>query len=230
MDWKPSTGPAPRPWGRIIGGIVAALVLIAIVAGVYNNLHPSTHGSDTAASATATAVNQQSAQNILLSDSMLTVDSAWANDSHCYFDTDGYHVRDNYVCYAPIGNQVDGTESVTVKQITGSTNYFYGLAFRLVDTHNYYFFGINGSGNWVLDKVVNDHITHLQNYTVNIAIKGGLNTANTLKVAMSGTTFDCYVNGQKVGVIHDSTFPEGKWGLEGNSGLNVVFTNYLAQG
>jgi hypothetical protein len=45
---------------------------------------------------------------------------------------------------------------------------------------------------------------------------------------MKGTTFDFSVNGQKVGTIHDSTFPEGEWGLAGNTGVNVVFTDYLA--
>lgn len=225
MDWKPNAGPSPRPWGRIIGGVVAALVLIALVMGViYNQAHPSAHGNDTSASAAATALSS----GTLLSDSMLTVDSGWSNDSHCYFDTDGYHIRDGYICFAPIGNQVDGTESVTVKQLTGPTTYSYGLVFRLVDTHNYYFYGIDSNGKWVMDKVVNDKVTHLQDFTVNIAIKGGLNTANSLSVTMKGTTFDFSVNGQKVGAIHDSTFPEGKWGLAGDSGLNVVFTDYLA--
>jgi hypothetical protein len=45
---------------------------------------------------------------------------------------------------------------------------------------------------------------------------------------MSGTTFDFSVNGQKVGTIHDSTFPQGEWGLEGSSDGDIVFTNYLA--
>lgn len=229
MDWKPSAGPAPRPWGRILGGIAAALVVIAIIVGVYNNSHLPTHSSDTAASATATAVNQQSAQNVLLSDSMLTVDSGWTNDSHCYFDSDGYHIRDGYLCFAPIGNQVDGTESVTVKQITGSTTWAYGLIFRHVSTGNYYLLGIDSDSEWVFAKVVNHNITNLQKFTFNAVIKGGLDAANTLSVTMKGTTFDCYINGQKVGTIHDSTFPQGKWGLDGGApGVNVVFTDYLA--
>lgn len=228
VDWKPSQEPAPRPWGRIFGGIAVALVVIAVVVGVYNQTRIKPAPRLTSAQVYATATAQQNISDTLLADSMLTVDSAWANDSHCYFDTDGYHIRDAYICYAPIGNQTDGTESVTAKQITGPTNYFYGLAFRVVDAHNYYFFGVDGSGKWVFDKIVNDKITHLQNYTVNIAIKGGLNTENSLSVTMTGTTFDFYINGQKVGTVHDSTFPEGKWGLEGNSGLNVVFTDYLA--
>ena len=225
VDWKPSQGPAPRPWGRIIGGIVAALAVIAIVAGViYNFSHVPAHSSDTTASAKATALNS----GTLLSDSMLTVDTGWPQDSHCYFDTDGYHIHDAFICYAPIGNQVDGTESVTAKQITGPTNYAYGLVFRRVSKGNYYFFGIDSGGNWVVDKVVNDTSIHLQDFTVNIAIKGGLNTANSISVTMTGNTFDFYVNGQKVGTIHDSTFPEGEWGLAGDTGINVVFTDYLA--
>jgi hypothetical protein len=222
--WKPNQEPSRTPWGRIIGGVVA-LVLIAIVAGViYNRSHAPTHGAGTSASAAATALSS----GTLLSDSMLTVDSAWENDSHCYFDTDGYHIRDAFICYAPIGSQVDGTESVTVKQITGPTNYGYGLVFRRVSKGNYYFFGIDSNGKWLLEKVVNDKATRLQDFTVNLAIKGGLNTANSLSVTMKGATFDLSVNGQKVGTIHDSAFPEGEWGLVGDTGLNVVFTDYLA--
>jgi hypothetical protein len=225
MEWKPNAGPPPRPWGRIIGGGVAALVVIAIVAGViYNRSHAPAHGADTSASAAATALSS----GTLLSDSMLTVDTAWQNDSHCSFDTDGYHIRDAYICYAPVGSQVDGTESVTVKQIAGPTTYPYGLVFRRVSKGNYYFFGIDSNGKWVVDKVVNDKATRLQDFTVNLAIKGGLHIANSLSVTMKGTTFDFSVNGQKVGTIHDSTFPEGEWGLAGNTGLNVVFTDYLA--
>jgi hypothetical protein len=84
------------------------------------------------------------------------------------------------------------------------------------------------NSKWVLLKVVNEKSTRLQDFTANTAIKGGLNIANSLSVAMSGTTFDFSVNGQKVGTIHDSTFPQGEWGLEGSSDGDIVFTNYLA--
>jgi hypothetical protein len=222
--WKPNQEPSRTPWGRIIGG-VAALVLIAIVAGViYNMSRPPTHGAGTSASAAATALSS----GTLLSDSMLTVDSGWTIDSVCYFDSDGYHIREGYICYAPIGNQVDGTESVTAKQVSGPTNEAFGLVFRRVSKGNYYFFGIDSNSKWVLLKVVNEKSTRLQDFTANTAIKGGLNIANSLSVAMSGTTFDFSVNGQKVGTIHDSTFPQGEWGLEGSSDGDIVFTNYLA--
>lgn len=227
-DWKPGQRPNRTPWGRIIGGIVVALVVIAIVAGVsYGISQAATHNSGAKASATATATQNSSVT--LLSDSMLTADSSWIQDSACYFRSDGYHIVDAYICNAPIGEQVDGSETVTVKQVSGPTTWAYGLILRHISTGNYYIFGIDSDSQWVFAKLVNDKPTNLQNFTFNKAIKGGLNTANTLSVTMTGNTFDCYINGQKVGTIHDSTFSQGEWGLEGGPGIDVVFTNYLAQ-
>lgn len=153
----------------------------------------------------------------------------WSSDSHCYFDHDGYHIKDGYICYAPIGVQIDGTQSVTVKQISGPTTAAYGLVFRRVSKGNYYMFGIDSNSKWFFDKVVNGADSLVQDFTPNNVIHGGLNTENTLSVTISGSTFDCFVNGQPVGTIHDSTFPEGKWGLVGSTEVNVVFTNYLAK-
>ena len=80
--------------------------------------------------------------------------------------------------------------------------------------------GSHKSGRWPGDD--------LDRFTFNKAIKGGLNTRNTLTIRMSGATFDCYVNGQKMGTIHDLTFDSGAWGLTTYSTLDVVYTNYSA--
>ncbi|MGH2502062.1 MAG: hypothetical protein ACRDID_06040, partial [Ktedonobacterales bacterium] len=111
---------------------------------------------------------------------------------------------------------------------TGPTTWAYGLVFRRVSVGNDYLFGIDSNSKWVFAKDVNHHLTNLQDFTFNQAIKGGLNSANTLSVTMTGSTFVCYINAQKVGTIHDSTYPQGGWGLEGGPGIDVVFTNYLA--
>jgi hypothetical protein len=208
--------------------LVVVAIVVAIMAGVVFSLahaRPLTH-----ANVSATATSQAIAGNTLLADPLTSNANGWAEDAnHCYFAQDGYHANDGYLCYAPIGVQTDGTESVTVKQISGPPDYAYGLVARRVSKGNYYFFGVDSNSEWEFAKVVNGKFSRLQDYTVNSAINGGLNTGNSLSITMSGSTFDCYSNGIKLGTIHDSTFPEGKWGVASNTGVNVVFTDYLAR-
>jgi hypothetical protein len=166
----------------------------------------------------------------MLSDPLMSNENGWLVDtSHCYFAQDGYHIRNSYICFAPIGSQTDGTESVTAKEVSGPTNHGYGLVFRRAHSGNYYDFVITSSGYYALFKIVNDKLTDLIPYTASSAIKGGLNVENSLSVTMRGANFVCYVNGIKVTEAHDTTFTEGKWGLGVYSTDNVVFTDYLAR-
>jgi len=206
---------------------VALLVVIAILVGVYNEMlsHPPASPS-----ARATAAANSLNAGAMLSDPLTSNVNGWPEDlNHCFFSGGGYHVADGYICFAPIGEQSDGTQSVTAKQVKGPTTSVYGVAMRWVSHGNYYFFGIDSNSKWVFDKIVNSTETTLQPYTFNSAIKGGLNVSNSVSVTMSGSTFDCYVNGVKVGTIHDSTFSTGKWGVESSEGIETVFNDYLAQ-
>lgn len=227
QGWRPSQQPQPRPWGRIIAAIFGGLIVVAIVVSViYNATRPPTPPVRfTSAQQTTTAVGAST----ILADPLTSNANGWASDSHCYFDTDGYHVRNAWMCFAPIGSQVDGTESVTAKEVAGPVNHGYGLVFRHVSTGNYYQFMITSSGDYAVFKVQNDTASDLVPYTPSSAIDVGLNAVNTLSVTMTGSVFDCYVNGVKVTETHDSSFPEGKWGLGVYSTDNVVFTDYLAR-
>jgi hypothetical protein len=230
MDWKPTSGPSRPPFGRIIAGVVAVLVLIAVGVSVYYQTHAQPTPPLTTAQVSASATAAANSSNTLLADSLMNNTNGWDQDgTHCYFAQDGYHIRDGYLCYAPIGVQTDGTESVTAKEVSGPTDHGYGLVFRRASKGNYYMFVIYSNSEWAVFKIVNDTLFKLQDYTPNSIIKGGLNTENSLSVTMTGSTFDCYINGAKVGTVHDSTFTHGLWGLGVYSTDNVVFTNYLAR-
>ena len=226
-NWRPADSPPRRRWGRIIWGVVGLLVVIAIAAGVYDQLQANPPVSPNArATAAANSVNS----NAMLSDPLTSNVNGWSVDpNHCFFSGGAYHVADGYLCFAPIGDQSDGTQSVTAKQVRGPLTRAYGLAMRWVSHGNYYFFGIDSNSKWVFYKVVNSTATLLQPYTANSVIKGGLNVSNSLSATMTGSTFDCYVNGVKVGTVHDSTFSSGQWGLESSTGIETVFNDYLAQ-
>ncbi|HEX8981348.1 MAG TPA: hypothetical protein VF792_01140 [Ktedonobacterales bacterium] len=224
-DWRPSETPAGPPWRRIISGVVGMLILIAVIASAYTQMHG--HSSSSANGASTLSAD---AYKTLLSDSLMSNTHGWSTDiAHCYFDQDGYHVRNGYMCFAPIGVQDDYTQTVTAKQVSGSPTQAYGLVLRRASQGNYYFFGIDANSGWIFELVVNDKVTRLQNFTRSYLIQGGLDTENTLSVTATGSTFDCYVNGQKLGTIHDSTFGAGKSALVAPGQINVAFTNYLAK-
>ncbi len=225
VNWRPSETPTRPPWGRIVAGVVAVLVLIAVVASVYTQ----THGHPLS-SANGASTMSADAYKTLLSDSLMSNSHGWSIDSaRCYFDQDGYHVRNDSLCFAPIDIQTDYTQTVTVKQILGQPNWAYGLVLRHASKGNYYFFGIDANSGWIFEVVVDGKVTRLQNFTRSYLIQGGLDTENTISVTAQGTTFDCYVNGQKLGTIHDSTFGAGKSGLATLGEINVAFTNYIAK-
>lgn len=150
--------------------------------------------------------------------------SDWPSDGGCSPQSDGYHITAAVICYPDLAEQGDVTLSVQAKQISGESTVAYGVAFRRASKGNYYFFGVDGNGKWIVQKVVNDEGTRLVDFTANAAINSGLDQINTLKVAAKGAHFTFFANGAQLGSIDDSTFGSGKWGLAGEDGIEVVFT------
>jgi hypothetical protein len=237
----PVFAPAPPPpphkphTGLIIGIVVLIVVLIiAGIGGLFLLANLGAHNaqpvpaSSISATATAAATTTVAAQ-VLLNDPLTANTYGWANvTNECFFKADGYHVANNYVCFAPIQDIADGSITVDVKQISGGDRYSYGLSFRVESPGNLYNFTIDSLGHWIFYKDANGTAIVLHDFTTNSAIRIGLNVTNRHKVVMSGTHFDFYVNGTLVGSADDSTFTQaGHVGLRGPSGGEVVFTNAL---
>jgi hypothetical protein len=151
--------------------------------------------------------------------------SDWTDDNNCFFGDGGYHIKAAFICYAPADPQSDAVTSVTAKQISGPLTYPFGLVIRRVSVGNYYDFEVDSNGKWIFDKVVGGKVTTIVDYTANSAIKKGLNQVNTLSVQAKGSHFIFSVNGTQVGTADDSTFSSGKTGLEGDDGIEAVFTD-----
>lgn len=151
--------------------------------------------------------------------------SDWPSGQGCSPQGDGFHITAAVACYPDLDDQGDVTLSVQAKQLSGESNTAYGITFRRVSEGNHYFFGIDGNGKWIFAAVKNGDPNVVVDFTPNAAINGGLNQINTLKVAAKGGHFTFFVNGTQVGSSDDSTFSSGKWGLEGQDGIEVVFTN-----
>ncbi len=163
---------------------------------------------------------------ILYQDSLTSPSSGWANDgSRCFFQDSSYYVQNNTACYAPAGNIADANFTVPAKQVAGSLNAAYGIMFRRADKNNWYEFDIDSNSKWVFFKVVNRQTVFLVNFTPNVAIKGGLNSVNTLLVQAKGSHFAFFINGSSVGQADDSTFTTGLSGLVANQSIEVAYNN-----
>lgn len=163
--------------------------------------------------------------NIVFQDSLQGANQGWASDSNCAPNSDGYHVKGSYICYAPATIPADAVYTVTVKALSGGSDYSYGMAFRRSGQGNYDFFGVDIRGDWTAGKAQGDKYTALADYTVNAAIHTGTNTVNTLQVRVTGSHFVFLVNGTQVGAVDDGTYTQGGFGLAGAPSSEVVFTN-----
>lgn len=221
--------------GLIVGGIVALVVILLIAsAAVALSLIPTRHtstavgpgGVATQVAATA-APSPTPGETVVYQDSLATKNSAWPDGQHCAFGDGGYHVKENYLCPAPSGEQTDSTLVVQVAQISGDTSQFYGVGLRMdVKAGNQYAFFIDSNSEWAFAKSDHDNFSTLIEPKTNPAIHGGLNTVNTLKVVAQGTHFTLFVNDTQVGAYDDSSFASGVCAIEGAQNSEVVFTNF----
>jgi hypothetical protein len=217
---------APSPWGgtavpmtqvrrtqnrfRIIAAVITLVVIGAVIA----------------VAALTSKSGGTNASNVIYSNALTSASSDWSTGGQCNFANDGYHIKNGFICYAPAGDLGDATATVDVKQLSGSTTAAdFGIALRRTSQGNYYQFGIDGNSEWDFGKVVGGTFKNLVDPTSNAAIKGGLNTTNTVQVVAKGGHFDFFVNGTKVGQADDTTFASGKSGLFVSDQAEAVFTN-----
>lgn len=221
--------------GLIVGIIVAVVVVLALCSGgtllALRSLAqtPSAAETVTAASGTATpAASPTPPQTVIYTNTFASDDAAWLDEpGHCFLKSDGYHVTNTWACYAPVGVQTDVNISVKAEQISGPTNWPYGIIFRRASLGNSYQFMVDSNGEWVFFKCVSDSCKPLVDYTANSVIRGGLNTPNTLEVHISGSHFDFFVNGTKVGSSDDTAFTSGKVGLVATKNVDAAFTDLV---
>ncbi len=161
---------------------------------------------------------------VIYQNSLATKAAGWADDSHCSFKADGYHIHDDYICFAPIGPLGNVEISADVRQISGSVTEAYGISFRYErpDSTGYgdhYIFGITAVGTWVVWKEVNSQAIKLVDFTANAAINTGANATNLLRARAVGEQFDFFINGTFAGHVDDSRFTGGYVGTTGNVGV-----------
>lgn len=152
----------------------------------------------------------------------------WTTDaSTCFWKSDGYHVVNNYECYAPTGVQTSVDISVRAQQISGETNEPYGIVFALNDQNYDYEFMIDSDSDWVLFRCGGDSCAQVVDYTSNDAILGGLHTSNRLEALVQGTHFEFYINGAQVGSYDDPSYTSGRVGVAVGDKIDCAFTDFV---
>jgi len=229
----PSSGGKSRA-GLIIGIVAAALVAVLVTSvGVALALsHPGSTSPGVQAQPTVeaqgtAAVTPTPSERVFFQDPLTANTNGWADDgTNCSFHNDGYHVANGFICFAPAGSFGSVSVSVTTRQVAGPITEFYGLVLRHTSQGNYYLFSIDSNGKWRFSKVVNNTFADILPFVPNSAIHHGANEVNTLKVRAIGTHFTFFVNGIQVGEADDSTFSDGRCGVDGGGSSEIVFTNF----
>ena len=213
------------------GFLVGALLLLAACGGTAGGAPAAPTPTPTSSPTPSPAPQALAFQDPLTAPDQFD----WQNGGGCTFKTDGYHIDTAVICLAPnppVAPFANGTVSVQAKQISGTITQGYSLVFRASGSGSipdFYAFLINGNGNWRAFKVIGGQATFFEPFTANTAIHKGLRASNTLQVVMTGSHFDFYVNGMKVGQADDSALPSGMPGLFGGVGIEIVFTSFLVK-
>ncbi len=141
--------------------------------------------------------------------------------------------QDNSIvwCSHSKNDWADMVLEVDARQVAGSDNNDYGVAFRYQDTNNFYRFVITSEGRYRMSKYVNGQWTALIDWRSSPAIKKGAAT-NHIKVICKGPTFELYVNGEKLGTVEDDDLDKGAIAMIAGSydqpDVHIAFDNVLA--
>jgi hypothetical protein len=101
--------------------------------------------------------------------------------------------------------------STRMRQLDGKNDALYGLIFRLVDTDNYYLFGIHDDGSYGMWVQKDGKYTRLVYEDFTSSIRAG--DWNDLAVVGDGSKFQMYINGTLVGSTTNDWFKSGSAGL-----------------
>ncbi|GEM_PF-683029 len=212
----------------LIMGVLSAVIVVALLFGVGAVLlghRAATAQTPPTASSVRTSVATSVLPNTLYQSALLGVANGWITDAHCAAKADGYHITGASLCYAPVGAQANVDITVTVKQLSGPLNLFYGIVLRQSGNGNYYFFGIDGNGKWTFARLSNNTSSFLVHPAGNSAIKSNLKQTNVMEVKGIGSHFQFFVNGTSIGQSDDATYASGLIGLTSGNGIEVAYTN-----
>ncbi|MEB2289134.1 MAG: protein kinase [Anaerolineae bacterium] len=121
---------------------------------------------------------------------------------------------------------------VTAELVSDTNYYEYGVAFRVVDDANFYYFVVDHRRQVVLFKVTNSEIEEPLPAMIDSAVRVGPNQPHTFGVLVIGDYIEVYLNGQLKGAVVDSTHTQGSARpisytyVDSNTPASVAFDNF----
>ncbi len=174
----------------------------------------------------ATEVEVVPDEVVFLTDDFSNPESGWPDLKEAtawrgYHPPDFYHVEatgQEQIATAVFGADVENVslESRVFTDIVATEDgeYRYGLLLRQVDNRQFYAFTVAPrSGQWAILKASQAGLEELQAGSVEGLQGNSVDTANSLRVDASGSTFSFFINGRIITTITDSSYANGDFGF-----------------
>lgn len=150
----------------------------------------------------------------------------WPEHADIAFLKDGeYHIYDQNAAHAFWSTQAgrfgDCTVEAQIRKVEGSDTMAYGVVFRAQDLSNFYNFVITGDGRYALGKRKAGQWEFVILPKNSDAVNKD-NSTNVLRVVCRGSSFELYVNGQKVDSAQDDFLSEGYVGLYADEDVHLA--------
>jgi len=172
----------------------------------------------------ATATDAAGNWRVVLTDTFDSNKNKWLNESADdefakvdYQVTDGKYTWDAAAHQSFIGWVRANTKavgdfylSVEVRQVSGPATADYGIVFRENDDGQFYYFGINDRGQYVLYEYYGDWITLINLTRTDLIHKGEL---NRITMIAEGPQFTFFINDQYLTSITDEHIAKGRVAL-----------------
>lgn len=211
----------------LLGATIGSLLLLAGPLRRLGAAPTATAGERVVATSPLTPMNG-------FRDSLATNTRDWYTGPYCYFAGGAYHINTGaqagYRCLAPtMSLYADVDLQVTAQAVSGASTYLYGIVVRVVDNNSLYFFLASSAGTAEFGLKQNGTFRALSpRWTIT---QSAAYAPTTLRVVAHGPDFTCYVNGAKVGEVHDTSYLKGDVGLIVlGQQVDVAFTNFAVAG
>jgi hypothetical protein len=141
-----------------------------------------------------------------------TIAANWDQNSHCTFQSDGYHVIDGnglHGCKESANPYQNMAISVDVQILSGhSGGVFFRVNTDVFNDYAGYLFEIDSTGRYKISSSqdYSFNITALQDWTASSALRKGNSATNTLQVIAQGSALSFYANGVFLVKLTDTTF------------------------
>jgi len=121
---------------------------------------------------------------------------------------------------------------VTAELVSDTNYYEYGLAFRVVDDENFYYFAVDHRQQVALFKITGSDVSEPIPPVIDSAVRVGQHQPHTFGVLVIGDYIEVYLNGQLKGAVVDGTHARGGARpisytyVDANTPVTVAFDNF----